>query len=169
VAPYFPSVFASFTQWLVEKGLLDRSLNDKLSIRDSTPAWTLLTDGSADICRFLHLQCKHDQVTFPFHWAGKYANLKKLFQSAYKPKSKMRLEQMLEHLGMEFEGRLHSGMDDAINIARIASFLVKDGHDLYQNEEFMGKYQQSLNPPKHIYDDIEQIKALHNQMAKLSV
>ena len=52
-APYFPRVFASFTEWLVEKGLLDRSLNDKLSIRDSTPAWTLLTDGSADICRFL--------------------------------------------------------------------------------------------------------------------
>ena len=57
--------------------------------------------------QFQHLQCKHDQVTFPFQWAGKYANLKKLFQSAYKPKSKMRLEQMLEHLGMEFEGRLH--------------------------------------------------------------
>ena len=64
---------------------------------------------------------------------------------------------------------LFSGIDDAVNIARIASFLVKDGHDLYQNEEFSGKYQQSLSPPKHIYDDIEQIKALHNQMSKLTV
>jgi len=168
-APYFPVVFASFAAWLVEKGLLDRNQHDRLQIKDSTPSWTLLTDGSADICRFLSMQCKHDKIAFPYQWASKYANLKKTFQSAYRPKSKMRLEQMLEHLGMEFEGRLHSGIDDAINIARIASFLVKDGHLLYQNEEFSGKYQQSLNAPKHIYDDIEQIKALHNQMAKLAV
>ena len=106
-APYFPAVYTAFTEWLVEKKLLMRDHNDKLKIEDKTPSWTLLTDGSADICRFLHLQCLHDKIPFPFHWAGKYANLKKLFQSAYKPKSKMRLEQMLEHLGMEFEGRLH--------------------------------------------------------------
>jgi 3'-5' exoribonuclease 1 len=32
---------------------------------------------------------------------------------------------MLEKLGLNFEGRPHSGLDDAINIARIAVGLLK--------------------------------------------
>ncbi len=34
---------------------------------------------------------------------------------------------MLKSLGMEFEGREHSGMDDAKNISRVVVQLIKDG------------------------------------------
>jgi inhibitor of KinA sporulation pathway (predicted exonuclease) len=32
---------------------------------------------------------------------------------------------MLEKLGLSFDGRCHSGLDDAVNIARIALELLK--------------------------------------------
>lgn len=165
-APYFPVVFKLFKQWLVEHNLLSRLINnpDKLKIDDSVPSWTFVTDGSADICRFLYLQCSHDHISFPYHWAGRYSNLKKIFNNAYKgSRSIMKLESMLEYLGMEFEGRLHSGIDDAINIARISISLTKDGHDLWQNEEFKNGCQSNLSHPKHIYQNISNIQSIHNK------
>jgi 3'-5' exoribonuclease 1 len=41
---------------------------------------------------------------------------------------------MLELQGMRFEGRLHSGIDDSRNIARIAIKMARDGATLYINE-----------------------------------
>ena len=41
---------------------------------------------------------------------------------------------MLELQGMQPEGRLHSGIDDTRNIARIAMRLRDDGAVLYNNE-----------------------------------
>lgn len=43
---------------------------------------------------------------------------------------------MLQILGMQFEGRPHSGIDDTRNIARIAIQLLKDGCELVINETF---------------------------------
>ena len=58
----------------------------------------------------------------------------------------------------------HSGIDDATNISRIAYLLIRDGHDLWQNEEFRKQTQYNLSPPKHIYDNIEQLKSINNKM-----
>jgi 3'-5' exoribonuclease 1 len=41
---------------------------------------------------------------------------------------------MLDIQGMKFEGRLHSGIDDSRNIARIAAKLIEDGSPMYINE-----------------------------------
>ena len=35
---------------------------------------------------------------------------------------------MLQHMGLAFEGREHSGLDDARNIARILIVLLESGH-----------------------------------------
>ena len=86
-----------------------------------------MKDGSADICRFLNLQCHHDRIDFPYHWAGRYSNLKKIFQNGYKPKTKMKLEQMLEHLGLEFEGRLHRLDFESIYSMNIILRVVQRG------------------------------------------
>ena len=45
-----------------------------------------------------------------------------------------KIHKMLELQGMRFEGRLHSGIDDTTNIARIALKLCADGAVLYLNE-----------------------------------
>lgn len=45
------------------------------------------------------------------------------------------LELILENLGMSFEGRPHSGIDDARNIARILVKMIKDGADPTVNDD----------------------------------
>ena len=42
---------------------------------------------------------------------------------------------MLNSLGMTFEGREHSGIDDARNIARIVLRMMKDGMVVKENVE----------------------------------
>ena len=42
---------------------------------------------------------------------------------------------------MSFEGRLHSGIDDTRNIARIANKMREDGATLYINEALPARQQ----------------------------
>lgn len=41
---------------------------------------------------------------------------------------------MLDHLGLEFEGRPHCGLDDAKNIGRIVLRMIEDGISIEPNE-----------------------------------
>ena len=50
------------------------------------------------------------------------------------PRTQTKLSTMLEKLGMRYEGRPHSGLDDSRNIARIAVRMLKDGCQLRVNE-----------------------------------
>ena len=56
-----------------------------------------------------------------------------------------KIAQMLGRQGMRFEGRLHSGIDDARNIARIALRMRRDGCRFYVNEGL---------PPRPVYKDL---------------
>ena len=106
-APLFPVVFREFKQWLYEHDLLKRNDSGRFYPDRECPPWTFVTDGMADICRFLALQCSHSGINFPFDWAGRYCNVKKIFQNAYRPKFKVKILDMLEIMGLEFQGRLH--------------------------------------------------------------
>lgn len=125
-APYFPQVFQAFVGWLRSYGLLDQTSDGRVKISKQTPAWTLLTDSPADICKvclsvtnklsqslnpqFLSKQCEMDDVPFPFNWASRYCNIKRIFMNVYKPKYRPftpKIEDMLEILGMEMRGDLH--------------------------------------------------------------
>ena len=44
---------------------------------------------------------------------------------------------MLANVGLEFEGRLHCGMDDARNLARILIRLMEDGAKPQMNEKLI--------------------------------
>ena len=55
-----------------------------------------------------------------------------MFSAFYRVRSG-NLSNMLESLGLEFEGREHSGIDDVKNIARVIVQLVKDGCILKYN------------------------------------
>lgn len=52
-----------------------------------------------------------------------------MFQEWYKYRPKNFSDALL-HVNMLFEGREHSGIDDARNIARLATRMVKDGATL---------------------------------------
>lgn len=50
------------------------------------------------------------------------------------PRTQTKLSTMLEKLGLQYEGRPHSGLDDSRNIARIALRMLQDGCQLRANE-----------------------------------
>ena len=84
------------------------------------------------MARFLYTQCKLCEITYP-EWGTEWINIRKSFSSYYKLKLSG-IGTMLNSLDMSFEGQLHSGIDDARNIARIAIQLLIDGCDMRCNE-----------------------------------
>ena len=55
-----------------------------------------------------------------------WANIKVIFEQHPAGGKRGELPYMLERLGLKFEGRLHSGIDDCHNLARIALTLARD-------------------------------------------
>lgn len=125
-ADTFPTVLENFTVWLEEKGL------------GSKNTFALVTDGPFDVGRFLRLACEQTQLEMP-SWARHWVNVRKGFANFYRTSSTGNirlpgLATMLERLDLDFEGIPHSGLDDAVNIARVVSRMVADGANLKVNE-----------------------------------
>ncbi|KAM9329277.1 3'-5' exoribonuclease 1 [Gastrophryne carolinensis] len=96
--------------------------------------YAILTDGSWDMSKFLNIQCRVSRIKYP-RFAKKWINIRKSYGNFYKvPRNQTKLTMMLEKLGMIYEGRLHSGLDDSKNIARIALRMLQDGCELRVNE-----------------------------------
>ena len=85
--------------------------------------------------RFLYMQCTHSNMAYP-RWAKRWVNIRKVFCNAYHVQ-RAGVPTMLEVLGLAFEGHLHSGIDDARNIARILAQLIVDGCNVYENEKLL--------------------------------
>ena len=58
----------------------------------------------------------------------------------------VKLQVALEQVGLQFEGRLHNGLDDSKNIGRILIRLLRDGCVPMQNERIvLAKEEQEKN------------------------
>jgi len=80
----------------------------------------------------MYRQCTTSNIAYPL-WAEKWVNLRKVFSGAYQL-SQPSLSTMLGFFGLRFEGRQHSGIDDARNIARVLARLIADGYGICENE-----------------------------------
>lgn len=58
----------------------------------------------------------------------------------------MCLKDMLNDLGMGFQGQPHCGLDDSKNIARVAIRLLRDGANMRVNEKIVIKEIGVFNP-----------------------
>ncbi|KAK9245308.1 ribonuclease H-like domain-containing protein [Lipomyces tetrasporus] len=88
-------------------------------------AW--VTDGHADIERFLCLRsCRINRVRLPAYMAGQYIDMKLLFKTHFRERSFRRIPEMLAKWGLKFEGREHSGLQDARQVARIMLLMVQN-------------------------------------------
>ncbi|KAM9845855.1 3'-5' exoribonuclease 1 [Aulostomus maculatus] len=121
-ADLFPAVLQRVVTWLQE-----RELGTKYK-------YAILTDGAWDMSKFLNIQCRLSQIRYP-QFAKKWINIRKSYGNFYKvPRTQTKLSTMLENLGLKYEGRPHSGLDDSRNIARIALRMLQDGCQLRVNE-----------------------------------
>uniref|UniRef100_K7FMS2 3'-5' exoribonuclease 1 n=1 Tax=Pelodiscus sinensis TaxID=13735 RepID=K7FMS2_PELSI len=125
-ADAFPQVLQNVVEWMKQ-----RELGTKYS-------YTILTDGSWDMSKFLNIQCRISRIKYP-SFAKKWINIRKSYGNFYKvPRNQTKLTIMLEKLGMNYDGRPHSGLDDSKNIARIAIRMLQDGCELRVNERMHG-------------------------------
>ncbi|CAB1318315.1 unnamed protein product [Coregonus sp. 'balchen'] len=121
-ADTFPDVLKRVVLWLQEKEL------------GTKYKYAILTDGSWDMSKFMNTQCRLNRLSYP-QFAKKWINIKKLYGNFYKVhRTQTKLSSMLEKLGLQYEGRPHSGLDDSRNIARIALRMLQDGCQLRINE-----------------------------------
>lgn len=128
----FPCVFRRAVAWLQEKEL------------GTKYKYALLTDGSWDMSKFLYTQCRLSRIRYPA-FARSWINIRKSYGNFYKvTRSQTKLNSMLENLGLQYEGRPHSGLDDSRNIARVAIRMLEDGCRLRINERLHGGELQNV-------------------------
>merc|ERR1712037_532401 len=105
----FPDVLSRFVSWYNSHGL------------DPSNA-TFVTCGQWDLESMLPQQCLYSGLTLPqmldVGTSGEYGK---------------GIKDMQKHLGLQFEGRLHSGIDDCRNIFSVMKSLVLRGAKLSNN------------------------------------
>jgi inhibitor of KinA sporulation pathway (predicted exonuclease) len=126
-APTLPEVIEQFKRWHAAQ--FGSKGSEEGAARTATRT-VIATDGPWDMRDFMYKQAVlRDGVAFPplFY---KWVNLRKEYASFFKIKP-LGVGQMLTRVGLTFEGRQHSGIDDARNIARIAASLIGRGCRLH--------------------------------------
>lgn len=87
-------------------------------------SFTACTDGPWDFSQFLAPEVTRKSLAVP-KWARKWIDIRRRFQYTFQLTKWIGVSDMLVLLNMEFEGREHSGIDDARNIARIVKAVHK--------------------------------------------
>ncbi|ORY04900.1 hypothetical protein K493DRAFT_205157, partial [Basidiobolus meristosporus CBS 931.73] len=85
-----------------------------------------ITDGPFDIRDFIEKQCDHSHIIRPGYFKKPWIDIRKLFAKFYRC-DKRNISGMLSKLDLAFDGREHSGIDDARNIAIIAKRMHEEG------------------------------------------
>lgn len=68
-------------------------------------------------------ECNQKDIQYPF--SDRHINVKNLAALVYNLPNEVGMPEMADKMGMHLSGRLHNGMDDAINIANILINLLK--------------------------------------------
>jgi inhibitor of KinA sporulation pathway (predicted exonuclease) len=114
-APTFPEVMARFAEWGREH---------------CGPDSLVVTCGDWDLGSLLPRQCTQHLLAVPA-WANQWANLKRVFAWNFPHASERAgLPEIAAALGISLVGRLHSGIDDARNIARVLRKMLEFGVDV---------------------------------------
>jgi 3'-5' exoribonuclease 1 len=106
----------------------------------------VVTDGPWDIDKFLQLHITRDGVIVPRYFR-RWVNMRKTFKEFYGIQRTGNLRNMLKTCGLQFQGRAHSGLTDARNIAQLMIAMrlqgcpirVNDAISLPQGPRVVGK------------------------------
>jgi len=119
----FPDVLSRFVSWYNSHHL-------------SPSNSSFVTCGQWDLVTMLPEQCRYSGQTVPSMLdvgsSGEFVNIKLTYQTTTGKYGKG-LMAMQNHLGLKFEGRLHSGIDDCRNIWFVMKSLVDRGAELNKN------------------------------------
>ncbi|KAM7345466.1 3'-5' exonuclease Snipper-like isoform 1-T1 [Cochliomyia hominivorax] len=131
-----------FQEWL-RKELRARHLTLPKVAKDNkigNCAFVTWTDWDFGIC--LDKECSRKRIKKPPYF-NQWIDLRVIYREWYKYKPLNFLD-ALTHVGLQFEGRQHSGIDDAKNLAALTHKLVNDGATLALTKD-LTPFQLNLN------------------------
>lgn len=105
-------------EWLIQHGLISLSNDESAKF-----SFAFVTCGDWDLNVCLPNQAQAQNFRVPSYF-NQWVNLKKIYGSAMKEHAGG-MVQMLKGLGLNLEGRHHSGIDDCLNIARVLIKLLE--------------------------------------------
>uniref|UniRef100_A0A672YIP9 ERI1 exoribonuclease 2 n=1 Tax=Sphaeramia orbicularis TaxID=375764 RepID=A0A672YIP9_9TELE len=119
-----------FSRWLQnlqhQMGVVFPSMQQRSSeALPSQKLCTFLTWSDWDLGVCLQYECKRKQIHKP-DVLNSWIDLRSTYRLFYNRKPKG-LNGALQDLGIQFEGREHSGLDDARNTAQLAARMMRDG------------------------------------------
>ncbi|KAJ6232919.1 3'-5' exonuclease eri1-related [Anaeramoeba flamelloides] len=116
----FCEVLLMFEKWLLKLGLINKQ-------GEKTKLWEILTCSDTDLQAFLEQQLKLYRSERP-PYLKTWVDIQPICAQFVSMETKTpSLSNMLEFLNLEIEGRLHSGIDDSRNTARIVVELQTRG------------------------------------------
>jgi inhibitor of KinA sporulation pathway (predicted exonuclease) len=118
--------------WLVEKKVISGTMDEWMDSNKQTP-FAFITDGPYDLYNFLHRECEMKNIKKPVYYS-QWNNIRLSFSDLY-GLTAYSLMHMMNVLGIPFNGRHHSGIDDSLNIAKIAMRIVSDRGVLNVNDQ----------------------------------
>lgn len=131
-----------FQEWL-RKELRNRNLIlPKMSKQNIIGNCAFVTWSDWDLGNCLAKECQRKHLKKPQYF-NQWCDLKSIFKEWYKFRP-LNFQDALNHVGMEFEGRQHCGLDDAKNIAKLAYKMVKDGATLSITKD-LTPFQVNMN------------------------
>ncbi len=103
---------------LLDKFLLDNDLLNKNFI--------FVTCGDWDLRSCLRSEAKFKNIEYK-NYLKRWINLKKVFCDFIQEERRVDMVEMLKEFNIKLEGRHHSGIDDAKNLAKIVIHLLNNG------------------------------------------
>lgn len=120
-----PTALMLFDKWLKE--MIERHglilPKTSRSAMHGTCAMATWSDWDLGIC--LLKECERKRIKKNAYFE-QWIDMKYVYKQWYKYSPK-NFNDALQHIGCEFRGREHSGIDDARNIARLAHVMAKEG------------------------------------------
>lgn len=104
---------------------------------DATERFVVCTWTDWDMERMLHGEAKWRRIELP-PFLRRWVDLKSVFGETFKSAKGFNLAQSCASAGVAWDGRAHSGLDDARNTARLAAKLVERGAVLRPTGAFAG-------------------------------
>ncbi|KAJ7285628.1 ribonuclease H-like domain-containing protein [Mycena rebaudengoi] len=155
-APVFTDVLRAFRAFLVQHKLIEK--NGKRRLR-----YCFCSDGPFDIRDFVAKQCFISKTPIPDWMTGDILDVRRLVMDHTSGKVEkiqdggrtMNIPSQLSALGLApFRGRLHSGIDDTRNLARIVSALASQGVRLQPNTSINSRRRwRWMGKPGQILED----------------
>jgi len=123
-APKFLDVLNSFEQWMEKNNLIKDG-----EILESS-SFSLVTWSNSDIQAMLASQCKREKIKLPSYF-HKWIDLRDCFEKRYQADGNRTVNRdglrgAFRELGLNWTGRLHSGIDDARNTVKVVQRMIKD-------------------------------------------